>query len=61
VNENEISLKEKEDNERRWKTRSGFDNVMKRENWNEHTKRPPQSTIDQLKIPHHIQSFETKE
>ena len=40
VNENEIVQKAKEDNESRWKTKTGFDNVMKRENWNEHPKRP---------------------
>lgn len=61
VNENEIQVKEKEENERRWKTKAGFDNVMKRQNWNEHPKRPAQSTIDGLKIPHHIQTIETKE
>lgn len=60
VNENEIAVKEKEDNEKRWKTRSGFDNVMKRENWNAHPKRPDQSTIDNLTIPHHVQALETK-
>ena len=61
VNENEIALKEKEENERGWKTKSGFDNVMKRLNWNEHPKRPAQSTIDNLKIPYHVQTLETKE
>ena len=60
VNENEIAVKEKEENERGWKTRSGFDNVMKRQNWNEHPKKPAQSTIDGLKIPHHLQAEETK-
>lgn len=40
VNENEIAVKEKEENEARWKTKNGFDNVMKRQNWNEHPKRP---------------------
>ena len=54
-------MKEKEENERRWKTKSGFDNVMKRLNWNEHPKRPAQSTIDNLKIPHHHQAAETKQ
>ena len=48
VNENEIVVKEKEENEARWKTKSGFDNVMKRQNWNEHPKRPPQSVIENL-------------
>ena len=60
VNENEIEMKAKEENEKRWKTKNGFDNVMKRENWNEHPKKPDQSTIDNLKIPHYIQMQETK-
>ena len=60
VNENEIEQKAKEENERAWKTKSGFDNVMKRENWNEHPKKPDQSTIDNLKIPHYLQALETK-
>ena len=33
---------------------------MKRENWNEHPKKPDQSTIDNLKIPHYLQALETK-
>jgi len=61
VNENEIQLKAKEENERLWKTKTGFDNVMKRLNWNEHPKKPAQSTIDNLKIPHHMQALETKQ
>jgi len=60
VNENEIPLKEKAENERRWKTKNGFDNVMKRLNWNEHQKKPDQATIDNLKLPYHIQALETK-
>lgn len=54
VNENEIAVKEKEYNESRWKTRSGFDNVMKRQNWNEHPKKPHPSTMDNLLIPQHL-------
>ena len=34
---------------------------MKRQNWNEHPKKPDQSAIDNLKIPFHIQAKETKE
>lgn len=30
INENEIAMKAKQENEARWKTKSGFDNVMKR-------------------------------
>ena len=60
VNENEIAIKEKEDNEAKWKTRAGFDNVMKRQNWNEHPKRPPQSVLENLTIPYHYQAADTK-
>ena len=48
-------MKAKVENEARWKTKAGFDNVMKRENWNEHPKKPAQSTIDDLKIPYVLQ------
>lgn len=61
VNENEIAVKAKEENEARWKTKSGFDNVMKRENWNEHPKKPHPATCDGLKVPYHEQVKETKE
>lgn len=61
VNENEIEIKAKEENEARWKTKGGFDIVLKRENWNEHPKKPAQSTIEGLKIPYHIQALETKQ
>ena len=61
VNENEIAHKEKEDNETRWKTKAGFDNVMKRENWNAHPKHPDELTLHQLTIPYHKQRAETKE
>jgi len=54
-------VKAKEENEARWKTKSGFDNVMKRENWNEHPKRPAQSTIEDLKDPIYLQKLRTKE
>lgn len=60
VNENEIEVKAKEENESKWKTKGGFDNVMKRENWNLHPKRPDPSTIEALKSPHYIQVAETK-
>lgn len=33
---------------------------MKRENWNEHPKRPDESTIYQLTLPYHIQKTQTK-
>jgi hypothetical protein len=53
-------LNEKLDNEARWKTKAGFDNVMKKQNWNEHPKRPDQATIEGLRIPHHEQAAQTK-
>jgi hypothetical protein len=52
VNESEIRTKEKEDSEARWKTKNGFDNLLKTANVNEHPKKPPQSVIDALKIPY---------
>lgn len=61
VNENEIAMKAKEENERRWRTKEGFDNVMKTANWNLHPKRPDEFTMHQLKIPYHEQRKETKE
>jgi len=54
VNENEIAVKEKEENERRWKSKEGFDIVNKRVNWNEHSKAPHPATISELKIPKHL-------
>lgn len=54
MNENEIALKQKEENEAGWKTKAGFDNVMKRENWNLHPKKPAQSQIEALRDPKHI-------
>jgi hypothetical protein len=54
VNENEIAHKEKMDNEAKFKTKGGFDNVMKRLNWNEHPKKPAQSTIEGLRNPYHL-------
>ena len=33
---------------------------MKRENWNEHPKKPHSSVVKDLKSPHHIQVAETK-
>lgn len=34
INENEIKIKEQEENQRLWKTKTGFDNIMKTMNWN---------------------------
>lgn len=60
VNEYEIAQNAKEENEKGWKTRAGFDILNKKENYNEHPKRPPQSKVDELQMPHHIQAWETK-
>jgi hypothetical protein len=61
VNEYEIAQNAKIENERGWKTRNGFDILNKKENYNEHPKKPPQSVIDSLTtMPHHLQVLETK-
>jgi len=49
VNENQIAVREKEQNEARWKTKSGFDYLMKKANINEHPKKPHSTVIDDLK------------
>lgn len=49
VNENEIKVKAKLENESRWMTKRGFDQLGKRSNWNEHPKKPDQATVDNLK------------
>ena len=51
VNENEIKMKEKEAGEAKWKTKAGFDTLNKKTNFNAHPKQPPQSVMDDLKIP----------
>ena len=51
----------KEENERRWKTKNGFDNVDKTLNWNAHPKAPDAAGKHELTIPYHIQRLETKE
>ena len=48
VNENEIAVRAKEENEARWKTAKGFDNVMKKLNWNAHPKKPDQARCEDL-------------
>ena len=47
VNENEIRARAKAENERRWKTKTGFDTLVKRTNFNEHprSRLSPSSTI----------------
>ena len=61
VNENEIAVKAKEENEARWKTKAGFDKIGKKLNWNEHPKAPDQAAQESLKHPYHIQALETKQ
>ena len=52
INENELKMKQKEESEARWKTKKGFDNLIKNANFAEHPKKPPQSVIDDLQIPY---------
>ena len=40
VNENQVKMKAKLESESRWITKKGFDNLNKRQNWNEHPKKP---------------------
>jgi hypothetical protein len=62
VNENEILVKEKQENEKRWKTKNGFDYIMKTSNWNEHPKKPDDSTIQNiLNNPYHEEKRLCKE
>ena len=61
VNENEIKIKEKEASEAKWKTKAGFDTLNKKTNFNAHPKQPPQSVMDDLKIPFVQQKQETKQ
>lgn len=52
INENEIRAKEKEENESKWKTKNGFDQLVKKTSYAEHPKKPPQSIIDDLQNPY---------
>ncbi len=52
INENELKMKEKEEMEAKWKTKKGFDNLIKNANYAEHPKRPPQSVLDDLQVPY---------
>lgn len=45
-------MKEKEFNESKWKTKTGFDNLIKKQSYTEHPKKPPQSILDDLQIPY---------
>lgn len=52
-------MKEKQENEARWKTKTGFENVLKKNDYSIHPKKPPQSVIDDLTIPYVEQMKET--
>ena len=54
-------MKEKEENESKWKTKKGFDNLIKKNNYAEHPKKPPQSIVDDLQIPYVEQLKEKQE
>jgi hypothetical protein len=61
VNEYEIAQNAKQENEAGWKTKTGFDILNKKENYNLHPKKPPQPKIDELtNIPYHWQQAETE-
>lgn len=51
----------KQDNQNGWKTKSGFDILNKKENYNLHPKKPPQSKQDELTIPYHWQAAQTED
>lgn len=53
VNEYEVAHQEKMKNQAGWKTNSGFDILNKKDNYNLHPKKPPQSKADELTIPYH--------
>ena len=55
-----VALKNKQDNESRWKTKAGFDVHGKKSNWNEHPKRPDQAKMDELMVAYVTQKAETK-
>ena len=48
------------ENEKRWKTKKGFDLQGKTENWNEHPKKPHPAILADLSVPYIIQKNETK-
>ena len=59
VNEHEAALQEKQKSIAAWKSKNGFDNLDKKQNFNEHPKKPPQSKVDELLIPYHVQMNES--
>jgi hypothetical protein len=46
-------MKEKEENETRWKTKTGFDIFGKKNSFNEHPKKPHESMVEDLKEPYY--------
>jgi len=36
-----------------WRTKTGFDVLNKKVNYNVHPKKPPQSKVDELNYPYH--------
>ena len=60
VNENELAANEKAEREAKWKTKTGFDILNKKENYNAHPKKPPVSKLEELQYPYHWQRAETE-
>lgn len=54
------NFKEKLKAERKQKTKGGMDLLNKRQNWNDLPK-PDQATLENLKVPYHMQKQEIKE
>mmetsp|Transcript_39149 Transcript_39149/g.51217 ORF Transcript_39149/g.51217 Transcript_39149/m.51217 type:complete len:87 (+) Transcript_39149:2512-2772(+) len=60
VNENLIAIKNKQENEKRWKTKAGFDVHGKKSDLNKHPKQPDQAVMDDLLIPYVVQKADQK-
>lgn len=52
INENQIKLKAKLDNESKWTTKKGFDKLCKKDNPNEHPYKPDVAKRDELSYPY---------
>jgi hypothetical protein len=52
VNEVTVAYTEKMASQARWKTKAGFDYLMKTENINEHPKKPDEAKMADLKVPY---------
>jgi len=52
VNENEIKMREKAENESKWKTNDGFKNVFRAHDYGEIPKKPDPAKMDDLTIPY---------